>query len=783
MLSRPPTLSASAKQQQGGLHAGLQSHINRAAQSTSRCRTAPHIQAFSKPTESTADSDAVLSWSFTETATADAGSQQGSSAPKLPARPDQPGAKQHFNHHHHHHHQQQQQQQKVPLPQEHQKQRRQQQQQTKHQQAGARANSAAAFDTNLEHPAAPGASSTLRPQTRQQQQRNHRQQGAALQQAGANSYPGPHSSSSRQYSADADGYKEAQQRVRAILAAADPNNAAAAAEQIADTINDLTIALQLLATAPRPTNLAAYRKFETAAQQLATAVLQKYKQLLLRPQPQAQHRDMLPSGSTQQQQQLGAALASLPATKIAAAAFSLGVLRLYDRDLAQALEAASLQLVQQGAFKPNQLGQLVQGFVYLDHQLSPDWHIGLLKATKRHLSSMQAPQLASLAVWLLQYGLCSSSSSSSSSSGAGLGSGVVGATWQQGLPLSGAAAAAAGVASGRAAGVRPNATWVQQYCAAVGQNARSFKPLQLVQVLQATAALYQQQQRRQQQQQQQQQEGAWDGSVQGPTQGAQGTEAYSSNSSSNGGGGTASAGTSLQAGADADMGGRDWVLQLEAAVQQQLPELTMAHLAAALPALLLLTGHEWPQQQLQPLLLQVKLLLSGCAGRDLVVVLQAVGQLGGPGTLAAQQEWCDAVLVQLHAQLPSLGPGELAVVVNAISLLKVKPYKAWVYALCERLRVDTRAMDSGQVLMVLEGLAAVGIQLDPEVLHVFVLQIRRWMGSWGGDELERVVQALRGMYPKVLPGRTVHQLVDELKRRRQFLALQERQQSQLIGPH
>ena len=39
-------------------------------------------------------------------------------------------------------------------------------------------------------------------------------------------------------------------------------------------------------------------------------------------------------------------------------------------------------------------------------------------------------------------------------------------------------------------------------------------------------------------------------------------------------------------------------------------------------------------------------------------------------------------------------------------------------------------MDAQQVLVVLEALAAVGIQLDPEVLHAFVLQVQRFMGSW-----------------------------------------------------
>jgi hypothetical protein len=523
-----------------------------------------------------------------------------------------------------------------------------------------------------------------------------------------------------------------------VLAAADPSNPVAAAAQLPDTVNDLTIALQLLATASRPSSRPAYQQYEAAVQQLAAAVLQKYKAMLLRllpPLPQHQQEQQqdsthLPQPGTQQQQQqqqLTAALASLPPTKVAAAAFSLGVLRLYDRQLMAALEDASLLLISRGAFKPNQLGQLVQGFVYLDHSLKPDWHLSFLRRTKKHLGSMQAPQLASLAVWLMHYDLCSNSSSSSSAAGT----------------------AAAGV-------VQPSHAWVQAYLAAVGSNAGSFKALQLVQVLQPAAALHQQQQ------QVQRQPLAASSSL-GPGQVVQQPGASNAGSSSGI--------------ADASMA--SWVEPLVTAVQQQLPELSMAHLAAALPALLVLTRSPWPQQLLQPLLLQMKLLLPGCAGKDLVAAVQAAAQLAGPGALGArEQAWCDAVLVQLHAQLPMLGPSELAGAVQAVALLRVKPYKAWVYALCQRLQLDVRAFNAHEVLTVLEGLSAVGIQLDPEVLHAFVLQIQRWMGTWDGEELGRVVCALRGMYPKVLPGRTVQHLVEELQRRQQFLALQEQQQQQ-----
>jgi hypothetical protein len=614
--------------------------------------------------------------------------------------------------------------------------------------------------------------------------------------------------------------------------------------------------------------LAAHRQYDAAVQQLAAAVVQKYKQLLLRLLPPLRTAQFQPAASNmwqqrepqeqqllrqqganssqeQQQQQLARALASLPATKLAATAFSLGVLRLYDRQLVGALEDASLLLLHRNAFKANQLGQIVQGFVYLDHPLNPKWHAGFLAATRRQLDSMQGPQLASIAAWLMSYALCGSGTSptSSNSSSWGLhssGTGIFGRPGDSdgvgagaaGLVLAPAIAAGGAGASSNTPAVQPDAKWGHAYLAAVGRQAGSLKPLQLVQVLQAAAGLWQQLQAAertdagrgpQQLVQLGHSSGALpeiglgqgssvlpamrSGQAPGEHAAAQGVGAVSehqqpatqqAHAAAGGGGrshGIAHSDSSpprpirrqqlqqqQEHGSDGTQGGSSsgqhssWAVSLVTAVQQQLPELTMVHLAAALPPLLVLTEHPWPPQLLAPVLLQIKVQLPASAGKDVVAVVQAAAMLAGPDALAAKQEWCDAVLLQLHAQLPTLSPGELAGAVNAVALLQVRPYKAWVYALCQRLRVDARALDAQQTLVILQGLAAVGIQLDPEVLHAFVLQIERFMGAWDGSELGRVAQALKKMYPKVLPGRSIHQLVGELQRRQQFLALQEQQQ-------
>jgi hypothetical protein len=52
------------------------------------------------------------------------------------------------------------------------------------------------------------------------------------------------------------------------------------------------------------------------------------------------------------------------------------------------------------------------------------------------------------------------------------------------------------------------------------------------------------------------------------------------------------------------------------------------------------------------------------------------------------------------------------------------------------------------------------------------------MAGLSQQQLLELVAALRSMYPKALPGRTVQQLVEELGRRASFLDLQQQQQWQ-----
>jgi hypothetical protein len=227
-------------------------------------------------------------------------------------------------------------------------------------------------------------------------------------------------------------------------------------------------------------------------------------------------------------------------------------------------------------------------------------------------------------------------------------------------------------------------------------------------------------------------------------------------------------------------GGEAWLLPLLAAVEQQLPDLTMPQLAQALPALAQLTQCPWPAGQplLKALLLQLQLLLPGCAGPDLVAAARAATALAGPAVLAQQQAWCDAVLTRLHAVMPTLGPQGLAHAVGIAAAMHTRPYRAWLYALSQRLRVHGRSLSAGQALTILQGLAALGLQLEPEVLHVFVVTARRCMAGLSQQQLLELVAALRSMYPKALPGRTVQQLVEELGRRASFLDLQQQQQWQ-----
>jgi hypothetical protein len=719
--------------------------------------------------------------------------------------------------------------------------------------------------------------------------------------------------------ADADGYAAAQERVRQLLITADINDLEAAAAALPDNVNDIVIALQLLATAPKPPGLAAAKRYDAAVQQLAAAVVRKFKQLLLKGQlqdeqrqQQQQHDEVAghhhPSqasssssssssvssmGLVQQPAEsrshpaaaaaaaqdmhasLASALAGLPGTKLAAAAFSLGVLRHYDAQLVPALEQGSLQVMlsinrngssssssaatykasevkaglrrqQQQQPRPvrinaNQLGQLAQGFVYLDHELSPAWQAAFLQVCRKQMQHMKAPQLASIAAFLLRYRLCSNSSSSSSSSGSsgadtdrllahlsstsrllssssssGIGMGnsssaatAVAAFNKSSSSLTAAAAvtaagggascvvayhhpAAAAAAAGLSSGDitwQLYSGWSEAFVTTAAQQAQTLKPHHLVPVLQAAAGLYQQHLQLQgakrmkmlpQQQQQQQQQSALAvddaASVSSNKQRRQLAAARAFGDLP-----CAMPATHHAAAARKSAGyltsssssGSSWLQPLLLSFQQQLPDMKMQHLAAVLPALAQLTVLPWPGKAAELVLLQLRLLLPSSTGSDAVAAAAAAACLAPPGAIAADSKLSDALLQRLHAVMPTLGPGELAAAVQTLAVLQVKPYRAWIYELCARLRVEACNMSALEVLAALEGLAALRVQVDPEVMHLFVLGVQRGLGVMSSSELQRTVAALRRMYPRVLPGRTVARLVEEMQRRVALLELQE----------
>jgi hypothetical protein len=215
------------------------------------------------------------------------------------------------------------------------------------------------------------------------------------------------------------------------------------------------------------------------------------------------------------------------------------------------------------------------------------------------------------------------------------------------------------------------------------------------------------------------------------------------------------------------------LLPLLLSFQQQLPDMKMQHLAAVLPALSQLTVLPWPDSVAQLLLLQLRLLLPAASGPDAVTAAAAAACLAPPEAIAADTALHYALLQRLHAVMSTLSPGGLAAAVQTLAVLQVKPYRAWVFELCARLRVEARSMSVLEVLAVLEGLAALKVQLDPAVLHLLVLGVQRGLGVMSSDDLCRTVAALRRMYPRVLPGRTVAQLVEEMERRAALLELQQ----------
>ena len=221
-----------------------------------------------------------------------------------------------------------------------------------------------------------------------------------------------------------------------------------------------------------------------------------------------------------------------------------------------------------------------------------------------------------------------------------------------------------------------------------------------------------------------------------------------------------------QAYARADDGLEKHLQQLLAAFEKALPYYRATELAVVLEAMAVL--QPVLGSMLQPggalaerLLLQVQVQLPYATALEVAGYMWAVAKLGlQPGDV-----WVDGVVVRMQALLPGISGRGLARVAVALAGFRRRPYRAWVYEYCQRCRVEGFSMQGQELVETLWGLAEIGVVLDPEVLHVFVLGMKRCMGQMGSEQLLVLSGSLRKMYPKVLPGRKVHHLVQELDRR------------------
>jgi hypothetical protein len=199
-----------------------------------------------------------------------------------------------------------------------------------------------------------------------------------------------------------------------------------------------------------------------------------------------------------------------------------------------------------------------------------------------------------------------------------------------------------------------------------------------------------------------------------------------------------------------------------------LAEYRAAPLARALEAML-----SWPlalQQQVvaprlqvapEELLLQIQIQLPHARAPQVVTYLRAVAAWG----LQPEESWLEAVLERSHAMLPVCTASELTDLAVALQQLQLRPYRAWWQDYYQRALIEVPSMTASQLVATLQAFSSIGIVFDPSLLHAFVGGLQLHLGTMEAPQLQVAVQALRKMYPDVLPGRTVQLLVEEMERR------------------
>jgi len=199
-----------------------------------------------------------------------------------------------------------------------------------------------------------------------------------------------------------------------------------------------------------------------------------------------------------------------PAT-VASTCFALARTGHYEPQVMQQIEQRSLALLGAGSFKANQLGQLSQGFLGLDHRPGEAWVDAWLAATADALADSSPTQLASIgeaaAAWR-----CPGAGTSADSSVPGLHTGLEPAAAPEAAAAAPPPAAADGTSaavtvgttaaasSGLAPQLGPHpatlqvptqlpASWLAAYRDALGLQLPACRPPQLARVMQALAGM------------------------------------------------------------------------------------------------------------------------------------------------------------------------------------------------------------------------------------------------------------------------------------------------------
>eukprot|EP00877_Chromochloris_zofingiensis_P006969 jgi/Chrzof1/2525/Cz11g18240.t1 len=519
-------------------------------------------------------------------------------------------------------------------------------------------------------------------------------------------------------------YLQAMATAQQLLTTCSPSDVDVVGKRLSVDATHVSAALQLLHTASLPKGMAGKQQRD-AAQQLTEALIHALK---------------------------GMDLSTAHLSALSSICFSLGQLGVYDLQLLPDIEAASFRRMSKCS--PSQLGQLAQGFTTLDHVPGETWRMAFMASCAANWHMMGPVQLASI--------------------------GQAGAFWgdSQQLPVNFIAA------------------WLKAVCKKVHE----CKPPQISKILTALRSLSprcheinaaaqlsvaawhkinrhslhkRQHELHQGQQQQQHLPGITarqlNSQVRRPSNVQTGIDLvpgtakpWSAHDQSPCAVRGAASGSSSRSSSSSSNLFQHTLQGLVQQLDKQLADYRPAELAETLDCLIALKAVVG-EPLLQQLLLQVSFLMPLLCGDEVATAVWAVAMLGAE----PDEQWVDAALMRSHMLLPSVGCTSLARLVEALAKFKRRPYRAWFYEYCARCRVNVPDMNVQEVIVTLEAWACLRMKFDPEVLSKFVVLITSNLGAIESKDLQRLAAALKRMY-RILPGRTVVQVVAEMERRSSF---------------